>query len=368
MNKFKLVSRYQILDVLRGVAIILVLFNHHLALGFLQKGGWIGVSLFFILSGYLISGLLFKEIINTGKLDLKLFYIRRGFKIYPNFYFFIFFTVLTLYILFLTTDHLAERLSLKSLLIECFFIQNYFHGFWYHTWSIAVEEHFYLLFPLFLLIFKIKNLTKVKWFYTISSFLILLVLIFRLYHYHTNHSFEIFVNVFSTHFRIDGLIFGIMIGYDEYYNKSKIKAFVLKYIYIFIPLILITIIPAFILNLENPFVFTYGFTLISLGFSILLFYCLEFKEIKFSSFLVRIISYIGTLSYAIYLWQGFILSFVMRFIEESLKIKSTSFPDFFIFASLSILAGWFFTQFLENYFLSIRQKHYPPKKIEIEAE
>src|SRR5438876_11772345 len=83
-------TRNQCLDVLRGVAIILVLLCHYsqaLGLGsaLLDVGGC-GVDLFFVLSGFLISGLLFSEFEKTGKINVKLFLIRRAFKIYPPFY------------------------------------------------------------------------------------------------------------------------------------------------------------------------------------------------------------------------------------------------------------------------------------------
>src|SRR5262245_50090618 len=92
------------LDILRSFAIFLVLLRHlpevpdglgthwSAAYSISNSVGWIGVDLFFVLSGFLISGLLFREYNLTGKVDLLRFYIRRGYKIYPGFY-----------ILFLTT-------------------------------------------------------------------------------------------------------------------------------------------------------------------------------------------------------------------------------------------------------------------------
>jgi len=75
-------NRLRELDFLRGVAILLVLFRHQLLFSFLKTMGWIGVDLFFVLSGFLISGLLFKEFQKFGAINPKLFLIRRGFKIY----------------------------------------------------------------------------------------------------------------------------------------------------------------------------------------------------------------------------------------------------------------------------------------------
>src|SRR5204863_7752623 len=86
------------LDLLRCLAIVLVLGRHMVPcpshtnawLGRLtsiwQRGGWIGVDLFFVLSGFLVSGLLFREYQRHGSVDVVRFLIRRGFKIYPGFW------------------------------------------------------------------------------------------------------------------------------------------------------------------------------------------------------------------------------------------------------------------------------------------
>ena len=79
-------TRLRELDFLRGIAILLVLLRHNYLFDFTFKIGWIGVDLFFVLSGFLVSGLLFKEYLKFGNINPSLFLIRRGFKIYPIFY------------------------------------------------------------------------------------------------------------------------------------------------------------------------------------------------------------------------------------------------------------------------------------------
>lgn len=75
------------LDCLRGIAVLMVLVHHSpTPLGGRLLAGWTGVDLFFVLSGFLVSGLLFKEHLATGRIHPWRFYLRRGFKIYPNFY------------------------------------------------------------------------------------------------------------------------------------------------------------------------------------------------------------------------------------------------------------------------------------------
>src|SRR5260370_31028003 len=81
-------TRNQSLDVLRGVAILLVMGRHFPYYRPWGKVGWIGVDLFFVLSGFLISGLLYQEYKTLGKIRFGRFVFRRGFKIWPPFYVF----------------------------------------------------------------------------------------------------------------------------------------------------------------------------------------------------------------------------------------------------------------------------------------
>lgn len=81
-------NRLREIDFLRGIAIVLVLFRHTFLFRYTITMGWIGVDLFFVLSGFLVSGLLFKEYIKYGYLRPGRFLIRRGFKIYPVYYLF----------------------------------------------------------------------------------------------------------------------------------------------------------------------------------------------------------------------------------------------------------------------------------------
>src|ERR1700730_4300428 len=129
------------LDVLRCIAVLLVMFNHGGIWPAAAQHGWIGVDLFFVLSGFLISGLLFSEYKARSSISFKRFFVRRGMKIYPAFYLFLFLTAVVYYLVF-------HRLSPPThYLAEVFFVQNYWPGVWDHTWSLGVEEHFYILLP-----------------------------------------------------------------------------------------------------------------------------------------------------------------------------------------------------------------------------
>lgn len=149
------------LDLFRAMAIVLVVFNHSSILFNSHTGeylsvfklpfiysGWVGVQLFFVLSGYLIGFQLWKELKETNSINIKTFMIKRTFRIWPLFYF--------VAILFLLT---RGSLSGKGLYPDLYFLSNYLNEeIIKGSWSLSVEEQFYLLTPL-LLIFGRKVLS-----------------------------------------------------------------------------------------------------------------------------------------------------------------------------------------------------------------
>jgi peptidoglycan/LPS O-acetylase OafA/YrhL len=137
------------LDALRGVAILLVLARHmpvEPTAGVSRAAfelGWTGVDLFFVLSGYLISTLLYKELDRAGALDLKRFWLRRGLKIWPSYFVcFGLTTVITAALSLSAGDAAVARKTLLTALPNVVFVQNYVGYQWPHTWSLAIEEHF----------------------------------------------------------------------------------------------------------------------------------------------------------------------------------------------------------------------------------
>ena len=152
-------------DGIRGLSVIAVVFTHlHVYVALNEAGllsssvlpmvhGSAGVQAFFILSGFLITYLLVKEYEETGKICIRFFYIRRTIRIFPI-YFLIILIVLFLN-MFLQTD-LNETLFIYAFLYSYNFIpKEYYSTLIGHTWSLAVEEHFYLLWPItFVFLFR----------------------------------------------------------------------------------------------------------------------------------------------------------------------------------------------------------------------
>ena len=139
------------LDGLRAIAAFLVVFYHG---GILWVPGGLGVLAFFVLSGFLITWLLLKEEEQSGTVSLQAFYIRRSLRIFPAFY---------AYWLLLSAMLLLrhKRFIVAQAICSLLYVNNYYqalHGDpntgFSHTWSLGIEEQFYLLWPLFFLLLK----------------------------------------------------------------------------------------------------------------------------------------------------------------------------------------------------------------------
>src|SRR5213082_4162000 len=141
------------LDLLRAFAIIVVVVYHAALFGFKLPGrvdrfGWIGVDLFFVLSGYLIGGQLLAPLARDQRIQLGRFFVRRALRIMPAY-----FAVLVIYFLLPSWREYPEMSQpLWKFLLS---IQNVaLHGgtAFSHAWSLAVEDQFYLVLPLLLLV------------------------------------------------------------------------------------------------------------------------------------------------------------------------------------------------------------------------
>jgi peptidoglycan/LPS O-acetylase OafA/YrhL len=207
------------LDGLRGTAVVLVLLYH--CCGF--SHGWVGVNLFFVLSGFLITRIL---LVKCGDADyFKAFYRNRVLRIFPLY----FMLILSMF----SVQYLYPSIKIThSAVYFCLFVQNWLYsqtGFsttdpLNHTWSLAIEEQFYLFFPLIVYYFN----TKLPYFIFIT---LIAVLAIRTY-------FAIegdwCTGYIATYCRIDGLLIGAAIAYSQQ-QKLKIQD-ILRYL---LPLLLI---------------------------------------------------------------------------------------------------------------------------------
>ncbi|MBR6976537.1 MAG: acyltransferase [Ottowia sp.] len=156
------------LDGLRGIAVGLVLLFHALHLTGVPAfgGGFMGVDVFFVLSGYLITGLLLQEFAQNGEISLLRFYMRRFLRLMPALWAVIVATLLLVYF-FNQGEFVRVR---REAWWSALYISNWmrasghFMDYLSHTWSLAMEEQFYLLWPAFLYVLVARRGTKTVFF------------------------------------------------------------------------------------------------------------------------------------------------------------------------------------------------------------
>lgn len=228
------------LDVLRGIATVLVLFRHlppndrvgnsivEPVIGWLHEIGWVGVDLFFVLSGVLISTLIYREIDETGGFRVKRFLLRRLLKIWPT-YFLAFGTAAMLQLIWAHCrgDAVTFNRTLFGTFCSSVFIQNYVRcDSWQHSWTIAVEEHFYTGFAVAVsaFLFFRKSTSPSS---TLNS-IGLLWAASALFGLYSRYSccwpwLDWRSACYSTHNRVDSLLFGVFLGCLLWYFPVKSK-------------------------------------------------------------------------------------------------------------------------------------------------
>ena len=150
------------MDGLRAIAVLLVVFYHFgIQLGFYPLPGYLGVMIFFVLSGFLITWLLLRENASIGDISLKKFYLRRTLRIFPALYVYWIFSVVACFVF-------HKAVPWEYAIGALFYVANYVYAldrgdveFMMQTWSLAVEEQFYLLWPLVFRRWR-NNLTKLS--------------------------------------------------------------------------------------------------------------------------------------------------------------------------------------------------------------
>ena len=298
------------LDGLRFCAVFLVIIYHS---GFENVPGGNGVMLFFVLSGFLITWLLLKESESTGTISLKGFFKRRVLRIFPAFYAYAF---LTLGFLILTGRNVPWAHALSSLL----YFSNYYIAFnpdsnnaFSHTWSLAIEEQFYLFFPLLFLLFcrNLKHLKLVICGMILATWIWRIILVFGF-----NASGGYVYSAFDT--RLDNLLVGCLLAV-VLRERSFVWLWKILLKNAFMPLATISLLAVSIYFSLSSVTYksTVGFAVEPILMAVLITQMMTFSANNIWKWLDwRPVKFLGLLSYSLYLYQQLTTSFVADHMAE----------------------------------------------------
>jgi len=295
------------LDVLRGVAILLVMGVHVPASGihaaitsgypFWTRSGWMGVDLFFVLSGFLISNLLFSEYRASGTIRLPRFFFRRALKLYPSFY-------LMLAVTLVGAAVLGAGFGTRQVMGELIMNQNYLGSIWDHTWSLAVEEHFYLLLPLALAVMmRARGSNPFRAIPCVAIAVAILCLGLRVWVVETHTVYDHRLS----HLRFDSLFAGVLLGYAHNFRPDVLRRMMDAPWRFPIAMIgVLCLAPGVILGLDDARLYTVGLSLLYIGFGVLLLMALypeQGRTRRTPGLAARAVASMGSYSYTIYLWN-----------------------------------------------------------------
>jgi len=362
-------ERSKMLDALRAIAILLVLGRHTSVSQVWTRVGWSGVDLFFVLSGFLISGLLFQEYKRFGNILLKTFWLRRGLKIYPAFYLYIL-ALPAAYLLMFRHISGAARFPIRPLLMDATFLSGYFSGLSGHTWSLGVEEHFYLVLPLFLLLLIRLRPNRENPFTSIPLvFLGIATAALLLRMAATPASPKEYRSyLFPTHLRMDALFCGVMLGY-LFHFKPHLLARVSRWPLLIAGGALLT--PIYFFEVENWHMYTWGLTCTYLGFACILVWAIyiPFQRSLLIAFPINLLAPIGFFSYSIYLWHWLIIYWLRPYIRYRCITTGTPFLwssdwetwQWPLCVLFSILGGIAMATVVEQPVLRLRDRWFPSR-------
>ena len=292
------------LDGIRAVAVLIVFLSH---VGIKYVPGGFGVTVFFFLSGYLITTLLRREHDRSNRIDLRKFYMRRVLRILPPFYLVLLLAIGASWLVGVYSEF--SSLQLEALVSQFFHYSNYHnvvYGNQYMSlgtevyWSLAVEEHFYLLFPLFYILLRRFKLGASKQ-ATVFLGICLLVLLWRcLLVFTMGADYDrIF---FATDTRIDSILFGcaMAVAYNPAMEQDRqLSERNLKWV--FLPLGLVLLLITLAVRLDS-FRDTLRYTVQGVAL-----YPIFIAAIRFPDWgLFRVLNwswvrFVGVLSYSLYL-------------------------------------------------------------------
>jgi peptidoglycan/LPS O-acetylase OafA/YrhL len=361
------------LDALRGIAILLVIL-HNAALDnigvaqsifiktavLLGNSGWIGVQLFFVLSGFLITGILLDG--KGSYRSLKNFYIRRTLRIFPLYYVF-----LLLFFIVLPYSGILAWKNITNLEMGLYwtYLINWGQPFigvhFPHLWSLAIEEQYYLFWPLVVLLARDKTLVPICFILIVTAILTRLYLVLDFDPEFSSHAMYTF-----TIARWDSLAIGSMLAVIV--RQQSLLNVIQQYFratFLVLSLILLVLVAIFRHFSPSGLEGVFNQTVISFWFAMCTLFIITPCEGRIE--VVRqlashpVLCWVGKYSYAIYIfhfpaklfWFGHItLPFDSNNAREQIELLISNFIGVLLLATIAAYVSW---NLLERPFLSLKR-------------
>jgi peptidoglycan/LPS O-acetylase OafA/YrhL len=353
------------LDLLRALAIIVVVIYHAGIMGFpvlgrIHRWGWIGVDLFFVLSGYLIGGQLLAPLSRGQRINLARFFARRALRIMPAY-----FVILAIYIFLPSWREYPEMYPWWKFLLS---IQNIgLHGgtAFSHAWSLAVEDQFYLTLPLILLFVNRWPRAAI-----ILPCVILiggiLLRTFLAYQHPSAESGVAFRDYqawiyYPTWTRLDPLVFGVALAAIEKFRPQSWKRLTNLAVWLWLPGLALIVFALWLGEGEYLEFSTviWQFPLLAFGFAALL-VCAQSDRLPLRRIRIPGAAFIASIAYSAYLVQKLVIHAIGEFCDAH-DVDLTSAPALIGVQLCVYLAATILFLAIERPFLQLRHRIAPRK-------
>jgi peptidoglycan/LPS O-acetylase OafA/YrhL len=354
---------YPALDVLRGIAILLVFFYHNFQFLQVFEFGWMGVDLFFVLSGFLITDILLTA--KNEKNFFRNFYARRLLRIFPLYYItlMLFFGFAPLFFsqqnMNLVNYYEHNQLWFWTHLQNWLFVNDGLTSspFLTHFWSLAVEEQFYLFWPL--VIFLLNSLRKIRF---VIIALIIVAFTVRIFIWYQSPA-DMVKYYCNTLTRMDSLLMGCLLAVwlkeGKVISNKTIKCTLILCSAFFAA----ALIAGKNLTQTNPFFSTIGYTIVSIFFATLVYLFIK-SEFRLLCWLRKSVAlnYIGKISFGIYVFHIpiylILSSLMLNFLQQNgLSLWTSLFMVAACSLILTLMASTLSFYFFEKPILTLK-KHF----------
>jgi peptidoglycan/LPS O-acetylase OafA/YrhL len=348
------------LDLLRALAIIVVIIYHAGIMGFPLPGGvhrfgWIGVDLFFVLSGYLIGGQLLAPLARGQRFKLRRFFARRALRILPAYL-----VVLAVYIFLPSWREYSATSPWWKFLIS---VQNIgLHGgtAFSHAWSLAVEDQFYLLLPLALLFVNVRPRAAL----IIPCAIVFGGIALRAFLAGQNpaeisgvsyRGFQTWI-YYPTWTRLDPLVFGVVLAAIEKFRSQWWDRLMDLARWLWLPGLALIVYALYLGEGDYLTVAAaiWQFPLIALGMAALLI-CVVSPHLPFRRVVIPGVAFIASIAYSTYLVQKLVIYFVVQFCSAH-NIAPTSVVALVLVEVCIYAAGTILFFAVERPFLQLRHR------------